>query len=225
MTLTFAKFRSYHFLGSAQHLSLTSRRIRRSSQWFAVCHIFQLFAHVAPHYLQVSDSSGFGSGGASIPVPVFQSSDSSCFNASEQGGIAWVFYNSPIGGLAQCETSQLWWESDRVVGCAHQSIIRYFARPNSFRPSRHVLRVEHPIFIASYQVALSSSSLRVHFLVTMPMAQLPMAQVTMSQAQPSIGLSTWLLGPNSFWSGVMIEGLDPAVLLNTLFLLRRIPPV
>ena len=71
----------------------------------------------------------------------------------------------------------------------------------------------HRIFTASYQVALSSPSTRVRFLATM------------SLALPSIGPSTWYLGPLFLWSGVMIEGLDLAVMLNSLFHLRRIPPV
>ena len=176
--------------------------------------IFSFIAHVAPHFLQVSDSSGFGSGGASIPVSILQSSDSSCYDASQTLHPAFDFYINPSNGLTQCETGQLWW-GPNVVGCVHLPVVRYSAHPNRFRPSRHVLwcNLEHRIFTASYQVALRSPSPRVRFLATM------------SLALPSIGLSTWYLGPPSLWSGVMVEGLDPAVMLNSLFLLRRIPPV
>jgi hypothetical protein len=88
--------------------------------------IFSFIAHVVPLFLQVSDSSGFGSGGASIPVSILQSSDSSCYNASQTLHPAFDFYINPYGGLTQCEESQLWWGPD-VVGCAHLSIVRYCA--------------------------------------------------------------------------------------------------
>ena len=107
--------------------------------------IFSFIAHVAPHFLQVSDSSGFGSGGASIPVSILHSSNSSCYNASQTVHPAFDYYINPYGGLTQCEESQLWWGPD-VVGCAHLSIIRYSARSNRFRPSRHVLLCRTPYF-------------------------------------------------------------------------------
>jgi hypothetical protein len=107
--------------------------------------IFSFIAHVAPHFLQVSDSSGFGSGGASIPVSILQSSDSSCYDASQTLHPAFDFYINPSNGLTQCETGQLWW-GPNVVGCVHLPVVRYSAHPNRFRPSRHVLWCRTPYF-------------------------------------------------------------------------------
>src|SRR5260221_4840504 len=119
--LKFAKFRTYHSLEIAT-LCLScsvSRRIRRSSRWSVVVgHIFSVvFAHIAPHHSQVSDSSGFGSGGTSIPVTVLQSSDSSCYNASQNVQVSWFFNIDPPGGLTQCSSSRIWWEQSSVNGC------------------------------------------------------------------------------------------------------------
>lgn len=111
------------------------------SLWSAVFYpatFRQLFAHVAPQCLQVSDSSGFGSGGASTPVTVLPSSDSSCYNASQPVQVPWFFNVDPPGGITQCESVRLWWEAPEVNGYATPSIILYSARSNSFRPSRRV---------------------------------------------------------------------------------------
>lgn len=88
----------------------------------------QLFAHIAPHYLQVSDSSGFGSGGASTSVTVLPSSDSSCYNTSQQAQVAWDFSLDPSNGLTQCESVRLWWEPPFVNGFVPSSVFRDLAR-------------------------------------------------------------------------------------------------
>ncbi|KAI0000168.1 hypothetical protein BJV74DRAFT_146232 [Russula compacta] len=64
----------------------------------------------------VSDKSGIGSGGTSTPVTVLQSSSSSCYNASQPAQWAWVFNVDPSGGLTQCQSARLWWESIYVNG-------------------------------------------------------------------------------------------------------------
>ena len=70
-----------------------------------------------PHHSQVSDSSGFGSGGTSLPVTVLRSSDSSCYDASLQVQIPWFFYFNPTGGLRQCGSTRIWWVPSTVNGC------------------------------------------------------------------------------------------------------------
>ncbi|KAH9074155.1 hypothetical protein EDB83DRAFT_2656619 [Lactarius deliciosus] len=69
-----------------------------------------------PHHPQVSDSSGFGSGGTSTPVTVLQSSDSSCYNTTQSVQGPWVFSISPTGGITQCESVRLWWEQEFING-------------------------------------------------------------------------------------------------------------
>jgi hypothetical protein len=64
----------------------------------------------------LSDSSGFGSGGASASVTVLPSSDSSCYNASQPAQVAWDFSIDPSNGLTQCESVRLWWEPPFVNG-------------------------------------------------------------------------------------------------------------
>jgi len=69
-----------------------------------------------PHHSQVSDSSGFGSGGTTVPVTVLQSSDSSCYNASQQTQIPYYFYFDPTGKLIQCGSTRIWWVPSTVNG-------------------------------------------------------------------------------------------------------------
>jgi hypothetical protein len=111
------------------------------SQWSAVIYLATFspsFPHIAPHCLQVSDKSGFGTGGASTSVTVLQSSDSSCYSISKPTQFAWVFSVEPTGGLTQCELVRLWWTAQFVNGCVSSSIFPNSVRPNSFHPSRHV---------------------------------------------------------------------------------------
>ncbi len=95
-------------------------------------HIFSDICSYHLTCLQVSDKSGFGSGGASTSVTVLRSSDSSCYNASQATQFAWVYSVQPTGGLTQCESVRLWWESSFVNGCVSSSILANSVRPNSF---------------------------------------------------------------------------------------------
>jgi len=78
--------------------------------------LLESFAYRPPHYPQVSDSSGFGTGGTSTSVTVLQSSDSSCYNSTQSVQAPWVFSVNPTGGITQCESVRLWWEPEDVNG-------------------------------------------------------------------------------------------------------------
>jgi hypothetical protein len=97
------------------------------------------FPHITSHCLQVSDKSGFGTGGASTSITVLPSSDSNCYNSSQIPYFAWVFSIYPDDGLTQCESTLLsWWQGPSPNGCVSSSIFPNSVRPNSFHPSRHV---------------------------------------------------------------------------------------
>ncbi|KAI9458689.1 hypothetical protein BJY52DRAFT_1416434 [Lactarius psammicola] len=64
----------------------------------------------------VSDSSGFGTGGTSIPITVLQSPDSSCYDPTKGIQLPWLFYVEPSGGITQCESLRWWWGQDLVNG-------------------------------------------------------------------------------------------------------------
>ncbi len=108
------------FSGLAYHSCLIIRKIRHLSQWSAVLiypasFFSRSIALIAPHCLQVSDKSGFGTGGTSDQVTVLPSSDSSCYNTSQSGEVAWYFYTVPLE-LPQCELTQLFWDPRTVNG-------------------------------------------------------------------------------------------------------------
>jgi len=214
----FAQFRTYPSLGQARPCpsNLITRKIRPSSQWSAVIYpatFSPSFPHIVPHCLQVSDKSGFGTGGASTSVTVLQSSDSSCYSSSKPTQFAWVFSIEPTGGLTQCESVRLWWEAPFVNGCVSSSILPNSVRPNSFIHHDTYRHVEPSTFTAPSQAALPLPSLKAHFLVTM------------TQALGSIGRSVSPVGPMSSLSGTTIEELDPAVVLDSLLHMRRTIPV
>ncbi|KIJ15865.1 hypothetical protein PAXINDRAFT_76738 [Paxillus involutus ATCC 200175] len=64
----------------------------------------------------VSDSTGFGTGGTSVAASVMGTSDSSCYNATQNVSPAFPFNISPPNQLVQCSASRLWWNSDQVQG-------------------------------------------------------------------------------------------------------------
>ena len=78
-------------------------------------------AYCILHHPQVSDSSGFGTGGTSAPVTVLQSSDSSCYDPNRGIKPLWLFYLDPPNGLTQCETVRWWWDPETVNGCVLHS--------------------------------------------------------------------------------------------------------
>ncbi|KAG6830374.1 hypothetical protein H0H92_001011 [Tricholoma furcatifolium] len=64
----------------------------------------------------VSDSTGFGSGGTSVAANVHSSSDSSCFNATQNVSPDFVFNIYPENQIVQCTPTRIWWNSSAVVG-------------------------------------------------------------------------------------------------------------
>lgn len=68
--------------------------------------------------MQVSDSSGFGSGGTSGAVTVLASetNDSSCFDATQNVSPAFAFSIVPGGLITQCNATRIWWDPAQVQG-------------------------------------------------------------------------------------------------------------
>ncbi|THU87554.1 hypothetical protein K435DRAFT_867164 [Dendrothele bispora CBS 962.96] len=64
----------------------------------------------------VSDSSGFGTGGASSTIGVQNSNDTSCFDASHPVSPQWVFNIDPPQQIVQCQSTRLWWAPANVTG-------------------------------------------------------------------------------------------------------------
>lgn len=65
---------------------------------------------------QVSDSSGFGSGGTSVAATVQSSSDASCFNASAQVEPDFSFSIVPSNQIVECSPTRIWWDPSLVQG-------------------------------------------------------------------------------------------------------------
>jgi hypothetical protein len=96
---------------------------------------------------------------------------------------------------------------------ASPSIFPNSVQSNSFHHHDMHRHVEPSTFTAPSPAALPSPSLKVQFLLTMTLAL------------ALIGLSISLVGPTSFSSGKTIEESDPAVVLDSLFHMRRTTPV
>ncbi|KAF5369099.1 hypothetical protein D9758_003079 [Tetrapyrgos nigripes] len=64
----------------------------------------------------VSDSTGFGSGGASAAINVADSNDSSCFDASQNVQGKWFFNLDPPQQIVQCQPTRIWWTPGNVTG-------------------------------------------------------------------------------------------------------------
>ncbi|THH17568.1 hypothetical protein EW146_g3282 [Bondarzewia mesenterica] len=75
-----------------------------------------LHLHADLFTLWHGDSSGFGTGGTSITATVQNSNDTSCYNSTKNVEGPWVFSINPTGGLTQCETARLWWNSELTNG-------------------------------------------------------------------------------------------------------------
>jgi hypothetical protein len=57
---------------------------------------------------QVSDSTGFGTGGASVAIGVQTSSDSSCYNSAGSNP-PFTFSTTPDNQLTQCTPTRIYW--------------------------------------------------------------------------------------------------------------------
>jgi len=95
-------------------------RFPADSQFVAVVRLFALVLFpFRPHthpVSQVSDQSGFGTGGTSVSVTVQSSSNSSCYDTSQSVQPQFVFSLYPEKALTQCSPSRLWWDNSTVQG-------------------------------------------------------------------------------------------------------------
>ncbi|KAJ6627785.1 hypothetical protein B0H10DRAFT_1940781 [Mycena sp. CBHHK59/15] len=64
----------------------------------------------------VSDSTGFASGGTSVGVQVANSSDASCFDATQNVKPDFVYSIVPSGVIVQCQSTRIWWDNSTVQG-------------------------------------------------------------------------------------------------------------
>ena len=67
-------------------------------------------------FFQVSDSTGFGSGGTSVAAQVTNSNDASCFDAKTNVSPDFYFSIQPVNQIVQCTDTRLWWNSSSVQG-------------------------------------------------------------------------------------------------------------
>ncbi|KAF8343579.1 hypothetical protein F5887DRAFT_972247 [Amanita rubescens] len=68
------------------------------------------------HFIAVvSDASGFGTGGTSVAIPIAGSSDSSCFDPTQQASPLFPFFLSP-DAVHQCQQNRIWWNSSEAQG-------------------------------------------------------------------------------------------------------------
>jgi hypothetical protein len=164
---------------------------------------------------QVSDSSGFGSGGTSAPVAVLQSSDSSCYNLSKATSTQlWSFAFDTLSGPTQCRSMRIYWGPSTVNGCDSPLVSNRLPWSWTLTAFCHDIHcfAERSNFMALSQVVNPSLSLRVHFLVT-----LPARTCEPKLGLVSHGLPTFLVEPMFSSSGAMTEGWELAVALNVLF--------
>ncbi|PCH35288.1 hypothetical protein WOLCODRAFT_27769 [Wolfiporia cocos MD-104 SS10] len=64
----------------------------------------------------VSDSTGFGTGGTSVAGSVLNSSDSSCYDPTDEVAPEFYFSVYPNNQLVECDTTRIWWNSTEVEG-------------------------------------------------------------------------------------------------------------
>ena len=128
------------FPGSNTSLSFQLNYPANSSFIAVVClypppHLLELLAYCLPHCSQVSDSSGFGTGGTSTPVTVLGSSDSSCYDPTPLS----FFFFLNASNITQCETLRWYWQQNSVNGCVlHSSALGLSLRSQSLTLCRTV---------------------------------------------------------------------------------------
>ena len=95
-------------------------RFPANSQFVAVVRLLTLISFPSPPHTrpaaQVSDQSGFGSGGTSTSVTVQSSSNFSCYDTSQNVQPQFVFSLYPDKSLTQCSPTRLWWDNATVQG-------------------------------------------------------------------------------------------------------------
>jgi hypothetical protein len=91
-----------------------------NSQLVAVVSPIISFNQSTPHlhltHIQVSDQSGFGSGGTSVAAQVLTSNDASCFNPASSVSPQFVFSIEPPNQIVQCTPTRIWWDKSTVQG-------------------------------------------------------------------------------------------------------------
>jgi hypothetical protein len=207
------------FTGTSTSLSFKLNYPENSSFVAVVCLFLVLItvappfslAYRLPRHPQVSDSSGFGTGGTSTPVTVLQSSDSSCYNSTEGIQLPWLFYVDPTGGITQCESVRWWWNQSLVTGCVlHSSAHSSASVISTSDISRHTAL---SIFTASSPVEIPSTSHKA--LCPRPLIPAP----------ASVGLLTSRAEPIFLLSEVMIAESVPAVMHHSRSLTQQTVPV
>lgn len=64
----------------------------------------------------VSDSSGFGSGGTSASAVVTSSSDTSCYDPTQNVAPPFTFSIEPANQIVQCQPTRLYWDNSKAEG-------------------------------------------------------------------------------------------------------------
>lgn len=64
---------------------------------------------------QVSDTSGFGSGGTSGAIEVQSSGDSSCYSSTQSSTPSGFYFNLSPDEFEQCRPTQVWWGNDTAA--------------------------------------------------------------------------------------------------------------
>ena len=88
----------------------------RGCSWLASLPRYGTGAHVIIP-IQVSDSTGFGTGGTSSVATVL-SGDDGCFDENTEVSPDFIFHTDPDGVVPTCTTQRLWWNSTQVQGYA-----------------------------------------------------------------------------------------------------------
>ena len=130
-TPEFRTVQNISFTGTSTTLSFILNYPENSSFVAVVCpnrhcaHLLELLAYCLAHHPQVSDSSGFGTGGTSARVTVHPSSDSSCYD-TKGVQLPWDYQIAPGPSsiITQCELARLWWGEGEVNRCVlHSSAV------------------------------------------------------------------------------------------------------
>jgi hypothetical protein len=64
---------------------------------------------------QVSDTSGFGTGGTSAAIQVQSSGDSSCYSSTQSSSPSDFYFNLTPDEFEQCRPTQIWWGNETAA--------------------------------------------------------------------------------------------------------------
>ncbi|KAJ7100257.1 hypothetical protein B0H15DRAFT_944595 [Mycena belliarum] len=96
--------------------NIEARKIQDETSQSAAINFQLKFPANSQFVVVLSDSTGFASGGTSVGVLVGPSSDSSCFDASQNVAPQFPFNVFPQGLIAQCVPTRIWWNPSQVQG-------------------------------------------------------------------------------------------------------------